>query len=865
MQVLDVQVTAVSAACQQQEARCAQLATMISETAVSTEGKIGARVDKALADVTQLAAAVQQLVVDTELLKQRGAGADHHRVAATMQMLEEQLEQVKAAHAVEKDVRKTEVEGLGAMVLSVQEHLLQLRSSTSSRSSTPVPVPALQDFERRIARLEGGRESADAEISALKAQLQGCSNSVEKMMQQVVVVDARVQKLEGLAGHPAATDATVAKIQAEMHVLSDTLRAGQSEVQQLRMAAVHNAARHEKQLGDVVKNVQQMLVVLRDQMATDRHAIAGAVGKLKAEVKRLSSAVPVVQTAASQSTPSAPTPHLTPPAVPVPSSTLTPVHPIPTAPVTHSLPPEFRLARNAAVSTGFGLLGPVIVGGVSPTPAPAATEMHGSAVVNMVSARIAPVGVQSLPAPAVQVLPGTIAQALIGKEPGKFGGTAEDWSTWRMRWQSYLREVEDLYPTMTGRQKLSLLRHWLDDATAELLDFEMSSRPGLVYEAYWAKLDLSFGAEDKEVLRRRLRTTRLVNRGKLEEKPWREFESKLLRLSRQLGDVSDVELGRLMMDALPPQPWRRKLAEEAEKKTQARRLVVAGVPEAMTPQQLETLIEVETGRRATAVYREPDGYKVKAADDDHRNIIKMVFDRQLLQGGAVLTVAPEVQELTGTEVSHFMLKWLRLEQRISVGSGSQQTEPQRPDRGRLPPRYHRKLDAEEEEGVEEDEEGVEADIQEVRAPRAKQAPAAGKLPKPPTNAAPTPNPTVPSPRDPATAGGKESTLQQQLAEMQRELQQLKQQSASMGTGKGGWNSSGAWQGGGRGQWQSGWSGERGGGKDAEWRRTTDADGKGRGEGRGDAKGGKGDGKGKGGRGGRGDEGAKGGRGDARQQ
>ena len=375
------------------------------------------------------------------------------------------------------------------------------------------------------------------------------------------------------------------------------------------------------------------------------------------------------------------------------------------------LPEDCRLVSNPAVTCG---LRPVVVSGLP------AASMVGTAAIHQVVAGIAPVGAQAVPTPAVQLLPSNIAQALVGKEPGKFGGTAEEWSTWRMKWHGYIREVEELYPTLSSRQTLSMLRHWLDDATAALLDYEMDAEPGLLYEVYWAKLDLSFGAEDKEVLRRTLKSTRLNSRGKLDERSWREFESKLLRLARQLGDVTEVEIGRLMVDALPPQPWRRKLAEEADKKTHAKRLVLSGVPKSMNEHQVALLVEAETGRRPVDVYSSNDGYKIKAQDEEHRNTIKMVFDRQTMKNGCTLLVAPEVQELSCTEISILMLRLLRLDQKISlVASGGQMHQEQRPqDPPRLRPRFQRKLVVDEADSPEESA-GEEVEVAEVQRPTEK--------------------------------------------------------------------------------------------------------------------------------------------------
>jgi len=144
-------------------------------------------------------------------------------------------------------------------------------------------------------------------------------------------------------------------------------------------------------------------------------------------------------------------------------------------------------------------------------------------------------------------------------------GTSDGWPMWRRRWLTYIKEIEEIHTGITNRQRLALLRHWLDPATADILDNELQVDPELSYDMYWARLDLSFGAEDKEGLRRQLKSVRLATQGKVQEKEWREYAARVICLARQLGDVSDIEVGRLMLDKLPAHPWRRKLAEEAEK------------------------------------------------------------------------------------------------------------------------------------------------------------------------------------------------------------------------------------------------------------------------------------------------------------
>ena len=107
---------------------------------------------------------------------------------------------------------------------------------------------------------------------------------------------------------------------------------------------------------------------------------------------------------------------------------------------------------------------------------------------------------------------------------------------------------------------------WLDEPSALILQEELERDPSLTYDRYWAKKDLSFGAAGKDQLRRQLRSVRLQTKGKLAERDWSEVYSKITIIAAQLGDVSESEVARLLMDTLPPNPWRRKLEEDEDKR-----------------------------------------------------------------------------------------------------------------------------------------------------------------------------------------------------------------------------------------------------------------------------------------------------------
>ena len=273
--------------------------------------------------------------------------------------------------------------------------------------------------------------------------------------------------------------------------------------------------------------------------------------------------------------------------------------------------------------------------------------------------------------PALAFMSPAIAGALMGKEPGRCAGTSEAWPQWRRRWLNYVREIEELMPTtFSNRQHLTVLRHWLDEATADSLDAEMERDENLQYERYWARLDLSFGGDDRDALRRQLRATRLQHRGRLTEKEWRDFAQRALTLSRQIGDVTDIELGRMYVDNLPPHPWRRKIIEETEKRQQNNALLMGGFPAGTTEQDVALLVEMETHSRPLNVTAIGSKFRVATSGAEQKELLKAAFDRQQLQCGATTTVDVEHREMGAADINNMMLKWLRIDAKAGSTSGS---------------------------------------------------------------------------------------------------------------------------------------------------------------------------------------------------
>jgi hypothetical protein len=382
--------------------------------------------------------------------------------------------------------------------------------------------------------------------------------------------------------------------------------------------------------------------------------------------------------------------------------------------------------------------------------------------------------------------------------------------------------VEELYPNLTDRQRLSLLRHWVDNATAEQIEEEMIGNPALSYEGFWASLDLSFGAENKESLRRKMKGTKISTRGRLTEQQWREYFSTTTSLARQLRDVSEQELCRLLIDGLPTHPWRRKLAEEEEKKIQHGVLVVEGLPEDVRPFEVEDMLEEETGLKPTLVEKKKNGvFRIRPVNEDHRKKVKMVYDGQRLAGGAMVTIRPDAHELTPQEVDQHMLRWLRLEQRIAnVTTPAADSH----DRQRNA-RFYRSV---EEEGMEEEED--EQAVREVRKDT-RRTPSRESRPKQPEPKDAGEAKAVASP--PSAPAVTQSSSSQPSTEPQQVVHHAQQQ----GGGKS-WNS---WGGRGKGTWAAPSTSSTNQGQD----------GKGKGKGKGKNGGGKGEYQ-KGGKGSKGD-------------
>ena len=130
--------------------------------------------------------------------------------------------------------------------------------------------------------------------------------------------------------------------------------------------------------------------------------------------------------------------------------------------------PELRLVRNPKRTVPGGQAAFVPPPLIVPTP-PASVATGNVAVISAIHAtNVAPVFAP--PHPQMQMLQPQLWKSVVGRHPGRYSGNAEDWPTWRRSWIPFLREVEGLWPVLSDRQQLALLRSALDDAGKLLLD-----------------------------------------------------------------------------------------------------------------------------------------------------------------------------------------------------------------------------------------------------------------------------------------------------------------------------------------------------------------------------------------------------------
>lgn len=366
-----------------------------------------------------------------------------------------------------------------------------------------------------------------------------------------------------------------------------------------------------------------------------------------------------------------------------------------TGSVSSSIPKIDRSKKRGGGGAGLGGLN------VPTTQIRSVGAAESSAAINQV--RVAPVQAAH---PMYNALPQALVGHLLGAEPGRFSGERPDWPEWRWQWQQYHDLVIDTVPGITSRQCLSLLRHYLDPATADELDAELIKNPLLDFEDFWVKIDLEFGGDSGESKRAQWTSLRLRHDGSLKWKDWRTFSQKFFKFMRMVPDAQEDEASRLMWACIPIE-WRTRILGEAEKKSGDKNLVLEGLPPTLTEAQVADFVTAETGTRPTLVRKVPHPttgkYHIHPVDTAHRHGL-MKLDRQPLEGGGQLAVRLLEKKLPAREMDELMTRWLRVNETAKVQDHP--SDKRKEER----PRFQREVQAAESTG---DDEWMEHQVAQV--------------------------------------------------------------------------------------------------------------------------------------------------------
>jgi peptidoglycan hydrolase-like protein with peptidoglycan-binding domain len=392
----------------------------------------------------------------------------------------------------------------------------------------------LHDMEARYGR--SVRELQD-QLNKLAAQLQGA-------MQRAEVASSQAQRLtEVVQQKLASLSASTGKVDPQLH----------AEITEVRASA--DATRAQ-------------VCVVQTHLAKMDQVFTQAIKKVKSEVATMKTKPqstvtrdPVVQ---AVQMPRAPPPSKEPTPTPTLKKEPQAVEAVQKTVNAPTLRPGLRLVKRSTPLANVTTI---------PMPTTRNTSAPHEAGTSVREVRVAPVQAQ----PGLHFLPAPLVDSIMARHPGRFSGNAEDWPEWRRRWIPFLREVESAWPAVSDRQKLALFRSALDEAGALLLDRQMEMQGDVDYESYFAEVDLDYGGEDKEAIRKKMKKLKLPTTGKVTEKEWRQLYASMTIMAAQVG-TPDVEVGRLLVDALPLHPWRRKVAQEEDHQVDHRAVLVGGLP-----------------------------------------------------------------------------------------------------------------------------------------------------------------------------------------------------------------------------------------------------------------------------------------------
>ena len=252
--------------------------------------------------------------------------AANAQLTARLDALSQTVEYVKLDIQDEKDRNKASVDGLGAMVLSVQEHMLQLKPSGKSSNSPPTasPLPVLQTFEKRISGLEKGRQHMAQELQTFKTTHDAAGNAMKakvvELVERLTLVEDKSLDADAMAIKLKDMEKKLLEMHAAFQESTKTAQNNLSAaIKQQHDAMTTQATEQDARLQQVLHKVRGLLTGLQQQTLQDRESLASAVKTLKQDVAAISHGLQQCKTAITTAQSHPPPPQPQP--VPVPSHT----------------------------------------------------------------------------------------------------------------------------------------------------------------------------------------------------------------------------------------------------------------------------------------------------------------------------------------------------------------------------------------------------------------------------------------------------------------------------------------------------------------------------------------------------------------
>lgn len=605
-------------------------------------------------------------------------------------------DRTQAAMLVQTAQNQQPADSAAGLSQELQEAWVKVLSGLEARLEAVEKLPhqKLQEVDQQITAMTANLRELQEQTGQARRQVEQVSQGGSRQLAKMN------SKLDQCAANATVLHKDMTQIVAELQRQSQWQREAEGEVQQLKAGLMScqtlpASAEQQTKMQEWVQQQNQTLIqhlqkTLQDSnsglssvlsqfgssvqqqmsnLAAAQQQIANQVANSAPNVAALGAAAALSTPQTATSSPVTPAPPTASPALPQSVQSTQSAVPAQSAqPVQSVLPEEFRLLKKKTAKP----TGPVLQSFQSVQAAAGSTATISQVSVAPVAASpVAAAAPVAATVPTMTFLPPQLQQLLASGQPPPFSGRSEDWMPWRRKWLRYHAEMSDTYQLSEAMQ-IALLKSNVDRATAQRIESDVAVNPTVTYQEVFTRTDMEFGGANRDILRRQLAKLAISHRGRMCETDWRAVYTEAVDLQRQLGDVSDVELGRTLLKIIPTGPWRRNLMREALKLEKSGRLLLEGAPSHMTAAHVSELIREETGRQPADIAAEGKQWLVSPVDEAHEQQIRQALDTQIIGTGNRLQVMTHVPELLPKDINKVIMETIKLDNKI--GSSYYQEE-----------------------------------------------------------------------------------------------------------------------------------------------------------------------------------------------